>query len=129
MEGILIPELVHTTASIQRPHCLSQYDGQWANQLSIQQGGQVPAQVLIGTDCAYLFPASVFDNDGNVIQTRNCRLKCSYLSGRYLLFGTSSPDDVLIKSQFPEVNHLGAASMEAQLAEYEASVPEDIVTI
>ena len=85
--------------------------------------------MLIGTDCAYLFPASVFDKDGNVIQTRNRRLKRSYLTGRYLLFGTSNPDDVLIESQFPEVNHLGAASMEAQLAEFESSVIEDIVTI
>ena len=85
--------------------------------------------MLIGTDCSYLFPAAVYNERGNVVQTKNCRLKKSYLTGRYLLCGTSSPEDELIDYQFPDVHHLGAASLEAQYADYSNAVIEDIVTI
>ena len=129
VEGILVPELVLRTSSIQRPHCLSDYDGQWALQLGSHPGGQVPAQVLLGTDRSYLFPAAVYNENGNVVQTKNCRLKKSYLTGRYLLVGSASPEDELIDYQFPNVHHLGAASLEAQHAAYSSAVIEDILTI
>ena len=129
IEGILVPELVLRTSSIQRPNCLSDYDGQWALQLACTPGGQVPAQVLLGTDRSYLFPAAVYNDRGNVVQTENCRLKKSYLTGRYLLVGSASPGDKLIDSQFPSVHHLGAASLAAQEEAYSSATIEEIITI
>ena len=59
------------------------------------------AQILVGTDCASLFPVSVCNPDGASIQNKNCRLKRSLIKGRYLLFRSSNLHDKLVKVYFP----------------------------
>ena len=136
MEGVLVPELALNTAAIQRPNCMSKYDGQWAVQLGCHHGGQIPAQVLIGVDMNRVFPVSVVHTDGTPVQTKHARLVRSMLTGRYLLFGSASPKDELYYDSFPEIDdgpvgvgYLGAEAERAQLAEYYAACVEDIVTI
>ena len=137
VEGVLVPELALNTATIQRPNCLSKYDNQWAIQLGCHHGngGQVPAQILVGVDSTKIFPVDVNNPDGTLVQTKDARLARSILTGRYLLFGSAKPDDELYVVQFPTVeevgsggvNTLGVASME--LVEFYRSKIEDIVTI
>ena len=139
MEGVLVPNLALNTAAIQRPNCLSKYDNMWAVQLGCHHGSQVqvPAQILVGVDCSRIFPVGVTNSNGTPVQTKDARLKRSMLTGRYLLFGSAQPNDELYEVEFPKVQEvgpvgvgaLGAASLEAQLAEFHEAMIEDIVTI
>ena len=136
MEGVLVPELSLHTAEIQRPRCLAKYDGQWAVQLG-RHHGQIPVQVLVGTDCSRVFPVSVVHSDQTPVQTKDARLMRSMLTGRYLLFGSAKIDDELFYQSFPEIDesapagvgHLGAEAVEHELAEFYQSCVEDVVTI
>ena len=56
IEGILVYIMVLPTATIKCSYSMSEYDGQWAIQLGITPGGQVPAGILVVTDCTYIFP-------------------------------------------------------------------------
>ena len=139
MEGVLVPNLALNTAAIQRPNCMSQYDNQWAVQLGCHHGGQgqVPAQILVGVDCSWIFPVSVTNSNGTPVQTKDARLKHSMLTGRYLLFGSAKPNDELYEVEFPKIDEtspvgvgtLGATALEAQLAQFHEAMIEDIVTI
>ena len=95
VEGVLYPKLEMKTQVIKRPDCFSKYDGNWAVQLGHYSGNQIPAQILIGVDCARIFPVSVLTSTGSPVQTKNCRLVKSVLSGRYLMFGFSNGNDKL----------------------------------
>ena len=110
------------THVIKRPECFAQYDGNWAVQLGNYPSNQVPAQILIGVDYASIFPVSVLTSDGLPVQTKNCRLMKSVLSGRYLMFGFSKGNDELYNSdsiQQANVNLAGAASLESQINEFQ----------
>ena len=74
----------------------------WAVQLGVTSGNNLPAQILVGTDCAALFPISVTNSVGTPFQTKSCCLKRSLISGRYILFGSSELHNDLIKVDFPE---------------------------
>ena len=75
-EGILVDDMVLPPATIQHPNCMSDYNR------------QVPAHVLVGVNCAGMFPVSVCHPDGTPVQIKNCRLKRSLVTGRYLLLST-----------------------------------------
>ena len=92
---MLYPKLEMKTHVIKCPECFSQYDGNWAVQLGHYPSNQVPAQILVGVDYASIFPVSVLTSDGSPVQTKNCRLMKSVLSGRYLMFGFSKGNDEL----------------------------------
>ena len=54
------------------------------------------------------------------MQTANCRLKRSLLSGKYILFGTTEDDDKLIQTLFPSdfdvgVNYLSTEDLQEQI--------------
>ena len=118
----MYPKLEMKTHVIKRPECFSQYDGNWAVQLGNYLGNQVPAQILIGVDYASIFPVSVLTSDGLPVQTKNCHLMKSVLSGRYLMFGFSKGNDKLYDSdsiQKANVNLAGAASLESQINEFQ----------
>ena len=125
----MVPDLSLITASIQRPECLAEFDGQWALQVASVPNGQILAQILVGADNARIFPQEVCDVDGYPIRTQNCRVKRSVISGRCLLFGHAQPNDVLVRVDFPSINMLGAASQEAQIAEYHGVTIEDVIDV
>ena len=92
--------------------------------------GQIPAQLLIGADLAYLFPQEVQDAAGSPIQTRQCRLKKSRISGRYILFGTAQRNDQLVSFPCPSVNVVKSNKSRAdQIEEYCIVTMEDITDI
>ena len=91
---------------------MSEYNGHCAVQIGITPGGQVPAQILVSTDCAGMFPVSVCHPDGILVQTKNCRLKQSLVNGRYLLFFSGKRGDELVKKEFPVD---GTSSLETYL--------------
>ena len=74
----------------------------WAVRLGVTSGNNVPAQILVCTDCAALFSISVTNSDGTPVQTKSCHLKHSLITGCYILFGSSELHDDLIKVDFPE---------------------------
>ena len=41
------------------------------------------------------------DTEGFPIQTAKARLKCSLITGKYILFGSAEENDQLVKSEFP----------------------------
>ena len=129
LEAVLVPDLALITASIQRPDCLKEFDGQWALQVASVPNGQLLAQILIGADNARLFPQEVNDIDGFPIRTQNCRVKRSVISGRYLLFGHAEPGDQLVRVDFPQINMTTGRDVQRQVEEYEAVTIEDVVDI
>ena len=83
VEAILHHKLEVRTAPINRPDCFSAYEGNWAVQLGTNHYEQLPAQLLLGVDCARLFPVNVVYPNGTPVQKKHCRLMRSVLTGRY----------------------------------------------
>ena len=101
MEGILVPFLKINPTTVKRPHCLKEYDGQWAIPISHHYSGDVIAQILLGTDAAQYLPVAVTTVEGFPIQTSKARLKRSIITGKYILFGSAEENDQLIQTSFP----------------------------
>ena len=124
VEGVLYPKLEMKTQVIKRPDCFSQYDGNWAVQLGHFPSNQVPAQILIGVDYASIFPVSVLTSDGSPVQTKNCRLMRSVLSGKYLMFGFSKGNDKLYNNdsiQQANVSLSRVDPIESQINEFQSA--------
>ena len=122
VEGVLYPKLEMKTQVIKRPECFSQYDGNWAVQLGHYPSNQVPAQILVGVDYASIFPVSVLTSSGSPVQTKNCRLMKSVLSGRYLMFGFSKGNDELYNNdslQQANVSWSHVTPIESQINEFQ----------
>ena len=108
------------TAPIKRPGCFAMYDNNWAAQLGTNHCDQLPAQILLGADCARIFPVNVVHPNGTPVQTKHCRLMRSVLTGHYLLFGASEPSDQILEIEFPPslgVHLIGGDSFEDQINE------------
>ena len=101
IEAILHHKLEVRTAPIKRPSCFAKYDNNWASQLGTSNCDQLPAQILLGADCARIFPVNVVHPNGTPVQTKHCRLMRSVLTGQYLLFGASEPSDKILEIEFP----------------------------
>ena len=83
---------------------------------------QLPAQILLGADCARIFPVNVVHPNGTPVQTKHCRLMRSVLTGRYLLFGASEPSIQMLEIEFPTslgVHLVESNSVEDQIVELE----------
>ena len=90
-EAILIPNLDLRATITNRPNCWAHLDGNFAPQHGEHQG--VVGQILLGADCSHLFPDDVFDEEGNLMMTPNCRLKQSVITGKYIIFGEGRQTD------------------------------------
>ena len=132
IEAILHHKLEVRTAPIKRPGCFAMYDNNWAVQLGTNHYDQLPAQILLGTDYARLFPVNVVHPNGTAVQTKHCRLMRSVLTGCYLMFGASEPSDQILKIEFPPslgVHLIGGDSFEDQMNEFEQAFVDRVTTI
>ena len=108
------------------------YDNNWAVQLGTNHYDQLPAQILLGADCAQIFPVNVVHPNGTPVQTKHCRLMGSVLTGLYLLFGASEPSDQILEIEFPPslgVHLIEGDSVGNQINKLEQAFVEEITTI
>ena len=132
IEAILHHKLEVRTAPIKRPSCFAKYDNNWASQLGTSNCDQLPAQILLGADCARIFPVNVVHPNGTPVQTKHCRLMRSVLTGHYLLFGASEPSDKILEIEFPHslgVHLIEGDTVYDQINELEQAFSEEITTI
>ena len=132
IEAILHHKLEVRTAPIERPRCFAKYDNNWASQLGTSNCDQLPAQILLGADCARIFLVNVVHSNGTPVQTKHCRLMRSVLTGRYLLFGASEPSDKILEIEFPPslgVHLIEGDSVDGQISKLEQAFIEEITTI
>ena len=103
-----------------------------ASQLGTNHCDQLPAQILLGADCARIFPVHVVQPNGTPVQIKHCRLMRSVLTSRYLLFGASEPSDQILEIEFPPslgVHLIEGDSVEDHIIELEQAFVEEITTI
>ena len=71
VKAILHHKLEVRRAPIKRPSCFAKYDNNWASQLGTSHCDQLPAQILLGTDFARIFPVNVVHPNGTPVQTKH----------------------------------------------------------
>ena len=86
---------------------------------------------MLGTDYTQFLPVTITTPEGLPIQTSQARLKCSHITGKYLLFGSAEENDQLIRSEFPcepavDVNALECMTEEEQINFRHSDLQDDI---
>ena len=109
-EAILIPNLDLRATVTKVPDCWTHLKGSFASQHGENQG--TVGQVLLGADCNHLFPDDVYDEEGNLMMTQNCRLKISIITGKYIIFGEGRQSDQQLTNRIATTN-MTDANLEA----------------
>ena len=109
------------TAPIKRPSCFAKYDNNWASQLGTNHCEQLPAKILLGVNCARIFPVNPSSNQ--TLQIDEVSID------RHL---ASEPSDQMLEIEFPPslgVHLVDSNSVDDQIVKLERVFGDEITTI
>ena len=86
IEAIMFPNMKLQLQPQNIPNHWQDLEGEWANQDTCG----VTAQILLGPDQATCFPHAVKDSTGALLQVDQARLMKSEITGKYIIFRSSS---------------------------------------
>ena len=89
-DSIIVKSLNIDTTCMEIPKEWESYKSQWSEQENGNHGCM--PQILIGSDCAILFPKTVCDKDGKPVETSSAQLLQSVITGKYLAHSFLPPN-------------------------------------